>query len=274
MNKIRFSELICKIIIKAHLSNTGIKLCAPINHKYSSFTLDEALGILGAKSPRPEGEILRPIHMLTDTPQYDLQIIVPAYNVEKYIIQCIKSICKQTTEYNWQAIIIDDGSKDKTGELIDRYRNNKRIKIIHQKNLGFSGARNTGLSFVNSKYVMFLDSDDFLEKNAIKILLEEAFKYDADVVEGNFYYYKNKKKKPGSFHKLGEVKHPIDTLLGFPWGKIIKSKLLQSYQFPKNYWFEDTIMSFLIYPQCKRARTVSDYVYSYRINNQGITNTL
>ena len=264
-----------KIVKRLHINKMVIQLFKPLHHEYPSFSINEAEAILEKKSSMPRGTVLRICQPnKKEEYKYDLQIIVPAYNVERYIIQCIESLREQTDEYKWQAIIIDDGSTDKTGKLIDRYKKDNRLLIIHQENKGFSGARNTGIKILDSKYVMFLDSDDFLEKGAIKILLTEANRFNADIVEGNFNYYKKGEKKPGSFHLSGEVKKPIDELMGFPWGKVIKSDFFNRYQFPEGFWFEDTIMPFLIYPQSVCTRTVENIVYNYRVNNQGITNTL
>lgn len=274
-NKRLSKEILRKLAKKLHINKTAIQLLQPINHQYPSFSVDEARSILERKAPIPKGSVVRAVQADgKNNNKYDLQIIVPAFNVEKYIVQCIKSLRKQTTDFNWQAIIIDDGSTDKTGYLIDQYKQDKRLRIIHQKNKGFSGARNTGIELLDSKYVMFLDSDDFLESGAIKTLMTEANRYNADIVEGNFNYYKKGKKNPGSFHSTGAVAKPIDELKGFPWGKVIKSSLFYRYQFPEGFWFEDTIMPFLIYTQATCVRTVENYVYNYRVNNQGITNTL
>ena len=93
-------------------------------------------------------------------------IIVPAYNVENYLEQCINSILVQSFN-NYEIIIVNDGSTDKTGKICDNFASkNKQIKIIHKKNGGLSSARNTGLEFASGEYNIFLDSDDFwIDKN-------------------------------------------------------------------------------------------------------------
>ena len=274
--KKRISQILFERTVKRlHINKTVIQLLRPLSHHYPSLTVDEAKAILEKTSPIPKGTVLRTTQADNNEKyKYDLQIIIPAYNVEKYIVQCIKSLLIQTNEYRWQAIIIDDGSTDNTGKIIDRYKQDDRLLIIHQKNKGFSGARNTGIEYLDSRYVMFLDSDDFLERGAIKTLMKEAYFFNADIVEGNFNYYKRGKKKAGSFHLTGEIKKPVDEIRGFPWGKVIKSTFFNRYQFPEGFWFEDTIMPFLIYPQGVCVRTVERNVYNYRVNNQGITNTL
>ena len=125
---------------------------------------------------------------------FDLDIIVPCYNVENQVENCIDSLITQKTKYNFRIILIDDGSTDKTGKIIDSYVYNPTIKIIHQKNRGHSGARNSGLNIIDAKYVMFVDSDDKLcSENAVQKLLDCAYQYNADIVEGGNFYLKNHK---------------------------------------------------------------------------------
>jgi len=97
-----------------------------------------------------------------------VSVIVPVYNVEKYISKCIDSILNQTYT-DWELILVDDGSPDRSGTICDRYaQNNRSIKVIHKKNGGVSSARNAGLKEFNSEYVMFVDADDYLTPNALE----------------------------------------------------------------------------------------------------------
>ena len=113
-----------------------------------------------------------------------VSIIVPIYNTEKYLSACIESICNQSYTY-LQIILIDDESTDTCSSICDYYaRKDSRITVIRQENKGVSGARNTGLKSSIGDYVMFVDSDDELEPNAVNCLLKDAEKYDADIVSG------------------------------------------------------------------------------------------
>ncbi|MBQ8429662.1 MAG: glycosyltransferase [Clostridia bacterium] len=113
-----------------------------------------------------------------------ISVIIPAYNVEKYIEMCIDSLLQQT--YNdLEIVVINDGSSDKTKEILDKYsQNHANIRVLHTENRGVSCARNTGLNIANGKYVMFLDADDYLAQNAIEILMQDALNNDADIVSG------------------------------------------------------------------------------------------
>lgn len=205
--------------------------------------------------------------------EYDLDIIVPAYNVESYINQCIDSVLAQTTRYFYRLIIVDDGSIDGTGNIIDKYAIYNNILIIHQKNKGFSGARNTGLEKLNSKYVMFLDSDDFLAEDSIEKLMDCAYQNEADIVEGGHQFTTVKGEIKRTFkHKSGSI-DPLQDVKGYPWGKVIKSSYFNNLNFPEGYWYEDSVMRQILYPQIKKAYGINDIVYRRRLNPQGITNS-
>lgn len=205
----------------------------------------------------------------------DLSIIIPAYNVENYIENCLESILNQKTKYNIEVIVINDGSKDKTYELICNYKNDNRIKIINQENKGFSGARNVGIDNAVGKYIMFVDSDDILLNNSINKLLDIAFKYNVDVVQGGYKYFNSEKIIDEviyeNMNEKGDLHKDLMKLPGFPWGKVYKNCLFDKVRFPLDYWFEDTIIHFIIFRIAKSYMTVSDMVYGYRYNPKGIT---
>ena len=113
-----------------------------------------------------------------------ISIIVPVYNVELYIEDCLKSLINQTYK-NIEIIIVIDGSTDESEKICEKYRLlDNRILIIRQVNKGLSEARNTGIKHARGKYVIFVDSDDWLEKSAVFDLLEATLKEKAEVVIG------------------------------------------------------------------------------------------
>ena len=110
-----------------------------------------------------------------------ISIIVPIYNVEKYLRKCIDSIINQSYS-NLEIILIDDGSPDKCGKICDEYsKKDSRIKVIHKENEGVSSARNVGLDMISGKYITFVDPDDYIEKDMIKKLYDWIKEYDADI---------------------------------------------------------------------------------------------
>ena len=202
----------------------------------------------------------------------DLSIIVPAYNASDYIKECISSVLMQKTSYNYELIVINDGSKDDTLEKINLFKENKHLKIINQENKGFSGARNRGIDESLGKYIMFLDSDDLLCKNSIEKLIKTAKEKKADIVQGSYYTFnKNGNKfytKIPPTEKNKEISVP-----GFPWGKVYKGELFERVRFPLDFWYEDTIVNYLLARLSNKYVAISDYVYGYRINEKGITFT-
>lgn len=116
-----------------------------------------------------------------------ISIIVPVYNVGKYLARCIVSLLEQTYD-NIEIILVDDGSADNSGEICDAYGVlDERINVIHKENAGLGFARNTGLDAANGEYVVFVDSDDYADRDMCFYLLSAAEKYCADAVYGGFY---------------------------------------------------------------------------------------
>lgn len=209
----------------------------------------------------------------TIKPLYDVDIIVPVYNTKRYIKSCVDSILLQKTNYNFRIILVDDGSTDGSGELIDDlYLSNPKVHIIHQVNKGHSGARNRGLKELKSRYVMFVDSDDIVNEGAIDALLTAAFQNDADCVQGGYSIFKD--NKIFRAYTFDNVKcFPKEYLTGFPWGKVYKAEVWNGICFPEGYWYEDNIIRFDLAFKIKTFFTISQIVYLYRNNSEGITAT-
>lgn len=122
-----------------------------------------------------------------------VSIIIPVYNVEKYLNKSIQSAVEQTYK-KIEIILVNDGSKDSSGEICDRWqRHDQRIKVIHKENGGLSSARNAALDLCKGDFVYFLDSDDYIEENTIEIMLQDAYDTGAQIVEAPFVHiYDNK----------------------------------------------------------------------------------
>ena len=111
-----------------------------------------------------------------------ISVIIPVYNVEEYLRECVDSVLNQTYKDS-EIILVDDGSTDSSGEICDEYvEKDERISVIHQKNGGLSDARNTGLANANGKYIYFLDSDDYIAPNALETLYRVAEKESSEIV--------------------------------------------------------------------------------------------
>lgn len=150
-----------------------------------------------------------------------ISIIVPVYNVEAYIHQCIKSIIEQSYK-NLEIILVDDGSKDKSGKICDDYaRKDKRIKVIHKKNGGLSDSRNAGITVATGKYIAFVDSDDWIEKNMYEKMYNECEKFGADIcICGFFREYKDKTISECNFgERVYDTESALEELIK---GRVIK----------------------------------------------------
>lgn len=118
-----------------------------------------------------------------------ISIIVPVYNAEKYLNECIESVLKQTYN-NFELLLIDDGSNDSSSKICDDYANqDERVKVVHKQNAGVSAARNTGLDIAKGEYITFIDSDDFVHEDYLKKLHSRLFGDNADLVFCKFAYF-------------------------------------------------------------------------------------
>lgn len=234
----------------------------------STLTEEESWKILENYSPKPKGSCIRK-NVLSRPFSCELQIIVPAYNVEKYLKQCMDSILAQRTKYRFHVVLVDDGSTDRTGEIADTYLKDSRVTVIHQENRGFSGARNRALENIFAEYLMFVDSDDMLAEGAIEALLDAAYTNQAKIVQGSFYEMFDDTRPPAcnTDSTVTCVEPALGNLDGFPWGKVFRSDLFASLVFPEGFWFEDTMLSVLIFSQVKKAYILPCTVYGYRQTN-------
>lgn len=239
--------------------------------EYAEFDAEQAYQVLEKQNPIPESTCIRQ-NKLINPPKYDIQIIVPTYNNERYLKDCIDSILNQKSEYSYKLIVIDDGSTDSTSEILNGYRKIDNIEIITTQNGGISVARNIGLSTIDASYIMFVDSDDMLPENAIDNLLNCAYENDADIVEGA--HYRLYDSKLAKYNKLNNERiEDAGKLIGMPWGKVYKSTLWDNVIYPNSLWYEDTICFMILYTKAQKIYTISDYVYIYRVLNTSLSHS-
>lgn len=205
-------------------------------------------------------------------PQYDLMIIVPAHNVEKYIEACLDSIINQKTKYSYVVNVIENASDDNTKCKIEKYKKHDNVIYESIESRGLSVARNYALKHITGRYLMFVDSDDILPENAIDVLLDKAFEYDADVVEGNVETFDDSGAivKRTAFAESLDCEDVAHSMLGQAWAKVIRSEIFKELVFPEGYIYEDSIISYCINQVYEKKYHVSDIVYKYRYNTQGI----
>lgn len=179
-----------------------------------------------------------------------ISVIVPVYNVEKYLNKCINSILNQTFK-DFELIIIDDGSSDKSGLICDEYeKKDKRIKVIHQENKGLSAARNIGIDLAIGDYITFIDSDDYIDENYLCIFYSVISKNNADIVMGGNIIVNedittsdslNKKYSFEIIEKRETYKKMMnnETITFSAWAKLYKSNLIKKIKYPIGKYYED-----------------------------------
>lgn len=244
--------------------------CIPMQ-KNQIMPYDQAEKTLNAHAKDPGSSCLR--NNQVNEKLFDLSIIVPVYNVEDYLYQCLNSIFNQKTSCSYEVIVVNDGSTDNSAAILNEFGAKENYFLLQQENQGLSGARNSGLQFVRGRYIMFVDSDDYLPENTVESLMSAAEHYQADIVQGGYYSVSqkgNEYRTMAAYETKGSVP-PNGVVSGMAWGKVYKSELFEGICFPEDYWYEDTITTSILTHLAKRVSTISDMVYYYRQNSAGIT---
>jgi len=177
----------------------------------------------------------------------DLSVIIAAYNVEKYVAECLDSILNQKTKYSVEIIIVNDGSTDSTAEKIKPYLSDDRVKYFEQENAGQSSARNFALKKSVGRYIMVVDSDDVIADGSIDLLMDAAIKNRADIAEAKTQMFLDKPmlcaKGRQNVYKPNCKK--IATSVGYSVAKVYKRELWENVCYPVGYIFEDKINKFV-----------------------------
>ena len=202
--------------------------------------------------------------------EVDLMVVISTYNNGKYIEECLNSVFSQKGNYSYHIVIVNDGSTDNTREVLKKYAHYENITIIHQDNQGAASARNRGLEHINGKYVMFLDADDLLPENSIEKLMDVAIQNQADIVEGGFETFWEDGRAEKTCYSNVVKKVPFYEIHGYVGMKVVRSELLANFCFPGGFYYEDTVISKLLTPLCKRTYFIPDIIYRYRMHD---TNT-
>ncbi|MBR0351181.1 MAG: glycosyltransferase [Clostridia bacterium] len=205
-----------------------------------------------------------------------VSIIVPVYNVEKYLEKCLDSLINQTLE-DIEVIIVNDGSTDNSEKIIKKYMEANPNKFVYltKENGGLSDARNFGIPYAKGEYIAFLDSDDYVEENMYKDMYELAIKDNSDMVECDFIWeYPNKQKID-----VGEIyngKHEMaQKVRVVAWNKLIKKEILEKakIEFPKGYRYEDLEFTYKLIPYLEKVSFLKKPCVHYIQRSNSISNT-
>lgn len=207
-----------------------------------------------------------------------ISIIVPAYNVEKFINECLESVCNQTFT-DLEIILINDGSTDKTPEICDSWaRKDDRIRLFHQENKGLAQTRNIGVSLATSPYIGFVDSDDYIEQDMFEQLFSVLQKYNVDIVVCGVFIdhpHKTRKTDKGGRRKVSKREAMYKLLYDARWhsfccNKLYKRGAWNGIPFPTGKLFEDFAVMHKVFDKGNLFAHTGSVLYHYRQHEQSI----
>lgn len=201
-----------------------------------------------------------------------ISVIVPVYNVEKYLEKCVSSIIKQSYK-NLEIILVDDGSTDNSGKICDEFAlKDNRIKVIHKENGGLSSARNKALEIAKGEYIGFVDSDDYISEDMYETLYKVIKENEADISIVSFYEEYNGKiigvRDTGNLEVLTKLEAInellIDTKIqSYAWNKLFKRELFSELEFPTGKNFEDIATTLLLFEKASKVVLLETPKYHY-----------
>lgn len=219
-----------------------------------------------------------------------ISVIVPVYNTEKYLVECVESLRKQTYS-NIEIILVDDGSTDASIEICDEFaEKDSRVKVFHKKNEGVAVARNFGIQQSNGQYVVIVDSDDVAVDRMIEVLYTQIKENDADIAVGNYYIYD---ETDGNFYyyiidddycvEVLSSQELIDRQAGaWQWNssafivtvaKLYKRDLFEDVSFTHGRRFDDEASTHRLFLRSKKTVFINDNLYLYRRRSGSIMRT-
>ncbi len=210
-----------------------------------------------------------------------VSVIVPVYNVEPYLDKCLNTLVNQTLK-KIEIIIVNDGSKDNSEKIIEKYLKKypEKIKYIKKANGGLSSARNEGLKYASGEYIGFVDSDDYVSLNTFNLMYKKAKEKNFDLVVCNLnYVYETKTKMVSAgldkdLENEDEVKKNIVFLYPAVWNKLYKKEILDSLKFKEGIWYEDVEFNFRVYPRVKSIGYVDKPLIQYVQRESSISKTI
>lgn len=211
-----------------------------------------------------------------------ITVVLPIYNVEQYVAECIDSVINQTYQ-NIEIILVDDGSQDKSGKICDDYKEkDARIQVIHKENGGLSDARNIGIEKARGKYICFVDSDDIIKESYIENLYQLIRKYNVsmaicdfqriasikDIKEDTYPKKEIVYEKREILEKIYNKSTYVQTTVA--WNKLYDITLFKKHKFPKGKLHEDEYTTYQLYYDIDKVVMTTEKLYYYRYVPQSI----
>lgn len=200
-----------------------------------------------------------------------LSVIVPVYKVEKYIHKCVDSILNQTFT-DLELILVDDGSPDKCGEICDEYaKKDARVRVIHKENGGQSSARNRGLDIAKGEIIGFVDSDDDIEVNMYKNLIDFMDREELDIAFCDVYLVRGDRVREQSMYSENKVLNNVEGLKdnlickidNAVWNKIYKKNIFDNLRFTEGIVYEDVRIMYKIFSESQKSGYLKQSLYYY-----------
>lgn len=213
-----------------------------------------------------------------------ISVIVPVYESEKYLDRCVQSILNQTYQ-DFELILVDDGSPDNSPLLCDKWaENDSRVYVIHKENGGASSARNAGLKIAKGRWIAFADSDDWLDRTALKTLYDLANQYNVPMAIGGMRVVQKYTDASIVMKQNAKVLSNADLMSRFfrlngepdthsVWGAIIRHDILEDYSFIEGRMNEDVETCYYLARKCEAAVYTDAPLYNYFKNIEGVTNS-
>lgn len=217
-----------------------------------------------------------------------ISVIIPVYNVEKYLETCLSSVVKQTYT-GLEIILVDDGATDRSGKICDEYAGeDDRIRVIHQENQGLAAARNTGIECASGNYLFFVDADDFLSADGIETVYELLQKTGADMSVGGYLSSDKEQDMEGILHagryhvyatedalaRLNDWRNEETTCLITAWGTLYKKSLFDGVRYPAGKWHEDEFVAHRLLARAQKICVLEDPIYFYRQHGDSFMSTI
>lgn len=210
-----------------------------------------------------------------------ISVIIPIYNVEKYLLRCLSSVSEQSLK-NIEIICINDGSKDNSQDIIQQMADkDPRFKIITQKNRGLSATRNKGMDIAKGEYIFFLDADDYLHKQALEIFYNTAKKANTDIVIAKSFCRLGKEKENKVSYDTNKInyticKNPLNDLYkhrfvsAVAWNKLFKRDTLKDFRFIEGIYFEDWPFTSCVFSNIDKFALIHEKLYMYNTSSPSI----
>jgi putative glycosyltransferase len=222
--------------------------------------------------------------VLVDGRHEMISIIVPVYNIEQYIEECVESVLAQDYQ-DYELILVDDGSIDTSGTICDRLQaKDRRIYVLHKVNGGLSSARNAGLDISNGEYVFFLDGDDRIPSDCLSNMLMAIEKSNSDLCVGDYIRFDTKDVDAHTNIdwngiRLLEGRQIPDIYLNYggyfvvAWNKLYRKKIFDNLCYNEGKVHEDEFLAHKIWKKCARICCIDNIVYHYRYTQNSIMNS-